>query len=198
MKNERPKVPAPKKPFYTRKWFIILAAFILISGIGKIFGLDEEPNKIAQTGDPSISSKAQTNGNDTVINDQSSQVSKAEASEKETIKWQGDDLLIQKVNNDKTGKWRIAVISSSKPQDNYAFEYYQRYMKNEPDSNNLFIVNLGLRTTTQIFVSDSTLDITVHEYVDGEEHDAVKLNSGMDLQQTKILDKNTGEIIMAQ
>ena len=198
MKNERPKVPAPKKPFYTRKWFIILAAFILIAGIGKIFGLDEEPNKIAQTGDPSISSKAQTNGKDTVINDQSSQVSKAEASEKETIKWEGDDLLIQKVNNDKTGKWRIAVISSSKPQDNYAFEYYQRYMKNEPDSNNLFIVNLGLRTTTQIFVSDSTLDITVHEYVDGEEHDAVKLNSGMDLQQTKILDKNTGEIIMAQ
>lgn len=109
--------------------------------------------------------------------------------------WQGEDLTVMNVRNDKTGNWRIATTASSEPQDQYAYEYYQRYMKNDPEITSLFIVNFTLGTTTQIFVGGPTIDVSVHEYVDGEEHDAALLNSGMDLEQTQILNKETGESV---
>ena len=108
--------------------------------------------------------------------------------------WQGEDLQIREVRNDSTGKWRVAVLSSPDPQDQYAYEYYQRYMKGE-DFDNLFIINFTLGTTTQINASADPIVVTVHEYVDGEEHDADLLNSGMDLEQTQYLSKESGEVL---
>lgn len=175
-KNRNNDENSVKKPFYQRKWFIVIVAIVLIGAVGNLFG----------GGDSSGS-----DGTTTASSEKSAEVVSSESTS--DTEWEGDNLTLQKLNNDKTEHWRVAVISSSKPQDQYAFEYYQRYMKGHEDEfNNLFIVNLTLKTTTQIFVG-SSIDVSVHEYVDGEEYDAIKLNSGMDLEQYQILDKETGK-----
>lgn len=188
------KSEQPKKPFYKKTWFIVLVALIVIGGVSNMIngGSDSDPagSALSQTSEVLAHTSE-------IIANASEAVSAESSSARE---WQGEDLVIQKVRNDKTGKWRVAVVSSGTPQDQYAYEYYQRYMKDDPSYNNLFIVNLGLKTTTGIFNSEATgqIDVTVHEYVDGEEHDAVLLNSGMDLEQTKILSASTGEVLMEQ
>lgn len=44
-------------------------------------------------------------------------------------------------------------------------------------------VNFGLKTTSVMMVSSGTMSIRIHEYVDGEEHDANTLGSGDLLKQ---------------
>lgn len=108
--------------------------------------------------------------------------------------WQGEDLNIREVRNDKTGKWRIATVTSSTPQDEYAYEYYLRYMKDNSEGfNSLFIVNRTLNTTTQI-LDLGTIYVSVHEYVEGEERDADLLNTGLELDEYSI-DPETGEVL---
>ncbi len=55
------------------------------------------------------------------------------------------------------------------------------------------VVNLGLKTTSALSVSNGIMYLDVHEYIDGEEHDAKVLGSG-DLLKSYIIDINTGEI----
>ena len=55
------------------------------------------------------------------------------------------------------------------------------------------IVNFSLNTTTSISVlPDGTLDVSIHEYIDGEEHDAKALFGGMLLKEY-FINPQTGE-----
>ena len=63
----------------------------------------------------------------------------------------------------------------------YALSYYQKYFTDDKEIHG--IVNFNSNTTTKISVLGDMLDVTVYEYVDGEEHDADKLFSGMLLKQ---------------
>ena len=82
------------------------------------------------------------------------------------------------VPNDTTGKWRISSMASSKDITEYATDYYNTLFSSDDEIH--AIVNFSLNTTTSISVlPDGTLDVSIHEYIDGEEHDAKALFGGM-------------------
>lgn len=95
------------------------------------------------------------------------------------------------VRNDSTGNWRELVIYSDKAIDEQlAIDYCNAYV--ESDSEVHFIVNLYLKTTTRISKMGNLIFVTVHEYVDGEEHDA-KILPGGDVLDDFCVDIETGK-----
>lgn len=101
--------------------------------------------------------------------------------------WFSDSVI-----NDGTGKWRISSIVSSKDITEYAVDYYNTLFHSDDEIH--AITNFSLNTTTSISVlSDGILDVAVHEYVSGEEHDVNTLFSGMLLVEY-FININTGEV----
>jgi hypothetical protein len=95
------------------------------------------------------------------------------------------------VPNDTTGKWRISSMASSKDITEYATDYYNTLFSSDDEIH--AIVNFSLNTTTSISVlPDGTLDVSIHEYIDGEEHDAKALFGGMLLKEY-FINPQTGE-----
>lgn len=91
-----------------------------------------------------------------------------------------DDMNIhfsKSVPNDKTGKWRIATTSTSADFPLYARSYVEKYFKSNDEVH--IVVNFATNTTTVINNFGPMVDITIHEYVKGEEHDAAKIGGGM-------------------
>lgn len=86
-----------------------------------------------------------------------------------------------KVRNDSTGNWRISVIANNIDMLKYALSYYKWKFLDDDEIH--AIVNFNYNTTTKISVMGNMLDVTVHEYVDGEEHDANLLFGGMLLNE---------------
>lgn len=96
------------------------------------------------------------------------------------------------VNNDVTGKWRIAKVSTKISTEKYALDYYKKFFSSDDEIH--AIVNFTDSTTTcitQLF--SDTIDVTIHNYIDGEEHDAKVLFGGDTLEEYWI-NVNTGEI----
>ena len=82
------------------------------------------------------------------------------------------------VRNDKTGNWRMLVVYTNKVMDGpLTIDYCDAYWEDESEVH--FIVNLYLKTTTVIHKYGDVAYVTIHEYQDGEEHDAIKLAGGM-------------------
>ena len=104
----------------------------------------------------------------------------------------GSSLFYDNVRNDVTGRWRELVFSSSENIVDHAVEYYDAYFFSDDEIH--FAVNLGLKTTAVMNVfMDGIMFIDVHEYVDGEEHDAKALAGG-DLLKQYMVNLETGEI----
>lgn len=96
------------------------------------------------------------------------------------------------VNNDVTGKWRISTVNTSMSAEEYALEYYKELFASDDEIHG--IVNFALNTTSRITVLDSkTLDVSILEYVDGEEHDAKELFGGTVLGKF-FVDIETGDV----
>lgn len=98
---------------------------------------------------------------------------------------------VTNVRNDVTGNWRIALIAESIDMTEYALNYYEKYFESDDEVH--AIVNFSYNTTTRINVLGNLLNVTVFEYVDGEEHDAKTLFTGMILGDY-FVNKETGEI----
>jgi hypothetical protein len=81
-----------------------------------------------------------------------------------------------KMDDDVTGNWRISTIDEDIEMVDYALSYYKKLVYNDSEVHG--IVNFHDSTTTCISYMDGQLYVTVHEYVDGEEHDASLLFSG--------------------
>lgn len=105
-----------------------------------------------------------------------------------------DDIRfsVSNVRNDTTGNWRISTIAEPIVISDHAVAYYQKYIKDDKEIH--AIVNFNQNTTTKIMKTPLGVSATVYEYVDGEEHDAKKLFSGMILVE-KYYDSETGEEI---
>lgn len=99
---------------------------------------------------------------------------------------------VSKVRNDTTGNWRISTIAEPIVMSDHAVAYYQKYIKDDQEIH--AIVNFNKNTTTKIMKTPLGITATTYEYVDGEEHDAKKLFSGMVLTE-KYYDSQTGEEI---
>ncbi|MDE6567254.1 MAG: hypothetical protein K2K70_05940 [Lachnospiraceae bacterium] len=93
-----------------------------------------------------------------------------------------------KVRNDVTGKWRISTIAANVTMEKYALSYYKWKFLNDDEIHG--IVNFNNKTTSKISVMGNMLDVTVHEYVKGEEHDANLLFSEMVLKEYHVYLEN--------
>lgn len=96
------------------------------------------------------------------------------------------------VRNDTTGNWRISLIADSATPDEYALDYYNTLFSSDNEIHG--VINFSLNTTTRISILyEGVLDVTVLEYLDGEEHDAKELFGG-DLLAEYWIHADTGEI----
>lgn len=93
-----------------------------------------------------------------------------------------------KVRNDVTGKWKISTIAEDVQMVDYALSYYEKYFYGDDEIH--AIVNFNYNTTTSITYMSGQIYVTVHEYVNGEEHDANLLFSGMVLEDYIIYPDN--------
>lgn len=95
------------------------------------------------------------------------------------------------VRNDVTGLWRRSVTSDSLVPADYALEYYERMFVSDDEIHSIW--NATLKTTTKITAGFGLLHVDTYEYVDGEEHDAKIMFSGLHLGK-QIIDLETGEV----
>ena len=93
------------------------------------------------------------------------------------------------VRNDVTERWRLSKTSSSLVPSEYAVEYYNEMFSSDDEIHGIW--NATLNTTTAISKSGNLLFVDTHEYIDGEEHDAKILFSGV-LLSSEIIDLDTG------
>lgn len=118
-----------------------------------------------------------------VIDDVTTEAPKQEEKATEAPKLEKDPILDeigfndpQKVNNDKTGNWRISTCATTKSDEEYIIPYIKYYMADAEGT--YAIVNFTNKVTIAINKSGSIATVDVHEYVDKEEHDAAQLFSG--------------------
>lgn len=78
--------------------------------------------------------------------------------------------------NDVTGKWRLSKIAEDIDIEKYALDYYKNYFNSDDEIH--IIVNFTRNTTARINVMGNLLDVSIMDYVDGEEHDAKIACSG--------------------
>ena len=103
----------------------------------------------------------------------------------------GGTTFYENVRNDVTGKWRVLVFYSAENIVDHAVEYYNAYFSADDEIH--IAVNLGLKTTSVMNVSGGGMYVSVHEYIDKEEHDAKVLGGG-DLLKSYTVNLETGEI----
>lgn len=87
-----------------------------------------------------------------------------------------DIIFAGEYRNDTTGKWRLAETSSNIEIQKYALSYYRKYFKSKDEIH--IVVNFANKTTTKISNMGGILDVSIHDYVKGEEHDAKSALSG--------------------
>lgn len=89
----------------------------------------------------------------------------------------GAHFSVSNARNDVTGNWRISTIAEPIQLEEYALSYYEKYFSDNKEVH--VIVNFTYNTSTTITCLGDVLDVSVHEYVDKEEHDAKIMCSGM-------------------
>lgn len=84
------------------------------------------------------------------------------------------------VRNDVTEKWKCLVIAENNFDiTEYALSCYKNYF--DSDETILAVINLTTKTSASISKVAGNLYVSQYEYVDGEEHDAKIMFSGMHL-----------------
>lgn len=101
-------------------------------------------------------------------------------------------LFYDSVRNDVTGRWRYSATSTSVATAGYALEYYNEMFSSDDEIHGVWNATLGTMTCIKVFAN--SLFVDTYEYVDGEEHDANLMFSGM-LLDSRIIDIETGEEI---
>lgn len=97
------------------------------------------------------------------------------------------------VRNDVTGNWRLSTTADSFVPAEYAIEYYRTMFSSDNEIHAIWNATLG--TMTRVTVMSGIVFADTLEYVEGEEHDAKLLFSGM-LLDSKMFSVETGEEIL--
>lgn len=101
--------------------------------------------------------------------------------------WFSDSVI-----NDETGKWKISTMSDTTDITEYAVGYYQKLFSSDDEIH--AIINYATNTTASLSMQQAgTLNISVYEHLDEEEHDAANLFGGALLAEYEI-NVETGEI----
>lgn len=165
MSKQKEKVTGKKK-------HILIGAFVAFLIIGFISGHMQNNNN-------DNSSATAT----TVATTTKEETTAAKKVETGTYKIDGINFTFtDNVRNDVTGNWRISLISDNIQPKDYVADYYKQMFTSDDEIH--AIVNFNYNTTTKISVlTEEELDITVLEYVKGEEHDAKELFGGTLLEE---------------
>lgn len=86
-------------------------------------------------------------------------------------------VFMGNVRNDVTGNWRLSEYASSDQLQNFALDYYKAFFEDDKEVH--AVINMSTKVTASISKIGDTLYISLYEYVDGEEHDAKELFTGM-------------------
>lgn len=100
-------------------------------------------------------------------------------------------VFMGNVRNDVTGNWRLSEYASSDQFQNFALDYYKAFFEDDKEVH--AVINMSTKVTASISKIGDTLYISLYEYVDGEEHDAKELFTGMFYKEYWI-NTITGEI----
>lgn len=193
--------PKPKKPFYKKWWFWVIIVIVVIGIIGSAGGsndtetadTDTTPPTTEQTEDTGSTAQSVETAQDTEEETETKEQGEEETEEvphRENMYGISDkdiddldsNFTVSNVRNDVTGNWRISTIAETFDIEDYALSYYKKYFSNDDEVH--AIVNFNNKTTTRINVVKGVgLDVTILEYVDGEEHDAKELFGGMPLKE---------------
>lgn len=183
----------PSKKIWKKWWFWL----IIIVFIGLLIPKDnsdeqKEPETKVETTTPKLKTTTET---------AQPEITETETTEPETVEQEPtekaeepaagkniDDIgayfSVSDVRNDVTGNWRISTIAENIDIQEYALSYYKEYFKDDKEIH--AIVNFNYKTTTKISVIGNTLDVSIYDYVDGEEHDAKLLFSGTLLKEYSV------------
>lgn len=183
----------PSKKIWKKWWFWL----IVIVFIGLLIPKDnsdkqKEPETKVETTTPELKTTTET---------AQPEITETETTEPETVEQEptekaeepaagkniddiGTYFSVSDVRNDVTGNWRISTIAENIDIQEYALSYYKEYFKDDKEIH--AIVNFNYKTTTKISVIGNTLDVSIYDYVDGEEHDAKLLFSGTLLKEYSV------------
>lgn len=199
MKKEK---ETEKKPIYKKWWFWVIIVLLVVSAFGSKKKQNEpgtaETTQAAVVQTTSAAQATEAVPAETTVPATTAAAATEEpetepATEAESVQESGvfSNVSVSSVHNDTTGKWKIAIISKDIEIQDYALEYYNTFFQ---DSSEIHaIVNSFNRTTTCITSPADYLDVTIHEYVDGEEGDAHVLFDGDVLKEYHV-NKESGAI----
>ena len=171
------------------KILIVLGVIILFVMIGAIFGKREQGESTSSSMVSDISSKASS------VTSSASSTSATSNPSSVDDKLSDFGILSNTVRNDSTGNYRLMRIADNVQIEDIALDYYKKYFEDSKEIH--FIVNFSNNTTTSITDMGTFLDVTVHEYIKKEEHDAKVLGGGEVLAQYHV-DKETGKVEKVQ
>lgn len=191
-----------KKPIWKKWWFWALIVAVLIGGVIEFTEPEtEEPATaiVEPTTEPTATkepeTEAPTKTEEPTKTDEPTAEPTDEPTETEITEHREgmygisdkniDDtdahFSVSKARNDVTGNWRISTIAEPIQIEEYALSYYEKYFSDDTEVH--IIVNFTYNTSTTITCLGSMLDVSIHEYVDKEEHDAKIMSSGMLLSE---------------
>lgn len=176
----------PSKKIWKKWWFWL----IVIVFIGLLIPKDnsdgqKEPETKVETTTPELKTPTETVQPETTeIETREPETVEQEPTAGKNIDDIGAYFSVSDVRNDVTGNWRISTIAENVDIQEYALSYYKEYFKDDKEIH--AIVNFNYKTTTKISVIGNTLDVSIYDYVDGEEHDAKLLFSGTLLKEYSV------------
>lgn len=175
----------PVKPKKRRTWIWILIAVFVVFAASRVKKPDQK-EETKETERQTEAAPVETRGSPAEPS-QDPAPEEPESGSMKNGKYTVADVEFQYsgfVLGDKTGKWTKATCYSATPPDSIVREIVEAF---KPESGvPLWICNLYLNTTTRILSWGTTVDVTVTEYVKGEENRADILGTGAVLLQTSI------------
>lgn len=184
----------PKKPFYKKWWFWVIVAVVVIAAVGGSGGKDAE-----QPEDPT--SATVTDGSMSAAGPADISAEAPGEVDGESDDSDGDDAadaldfnvnFFNEFHNDSTGRWRKALVATGDQIQDYALDYYNAYFKSDDEVH--VIYNFSLNTVNCLTVLGDVLNVSITDYIDGEEHDANIACGGTSLGNYHI-NIDTGEIV---
>ena len=89
---------------------------------------------------------------------------------------------IGKLSDDTTGRWRLSKYNSDETPEKIALDYYTAYFENNDEIH--AIINTKQNITVRLSIlGNSIIDVTIKEYIEGEEQSAKTLFEGKVLKE---------------
>lgn len=173
-----------KKPIYT-KWWVWLVAVVLIIGIYGVATNEERTAERNNTDEVEATAEIEDtqDGAEDPVEAPENDSSWDDVKNKDNIVGKSDkdfselsDSKPTDVRNDNTGNWRKSSVTDNVDILEYASSYQDLHME---DGEVHHIINFTMNTTAKLNEMDGLLYVDVKERVEGEEHDASSLGSGM-------------------